>query len=38
MRISLVVLFCAVVFSASASWADDKPDVEKELNKFQGAC
>jgi uncharacterized protein (TIGR03067 family) len=36
MRISLVVLFCALGFSASASWADDKQDVEKELKKFQG--
>lgn len=37
MRISLVVLFCTVGFSASNSWADDKLDAEKELKKFQGA-
>jgi len=36
MRNSLVVLFCAVGFSASASWAEDELDVEKELKKFQG--
>jgi uncharacterized protein (TIGR03067 family) len=37
MRRSLMLLICAVGFSASASWAEDKPDVEKELKKFQGA-
>jgi len=36
MRSSLMLLFCAVGFSVSASWAEDKPDVEKELKKFQG--
>jgi uncharacterized protein (TIGR03067 family) len=36
MRSSLMLLFCAVGFSASASRAEDKPDVEKELKKFQG--
>jgi uncharacterized protein (TIGR03067 family) len=30
-------LFCAVGFGACASWAEDKPDVEMELKKFQGA-
>ncbi len=37
MRISLIFLFCALGFCASASWADDKPDAEIELKKFQGA-
>jgi uncharacterized protein (TIGR03067 family) len=36
MRSSLMLLFCAVGVSASASRAEDKPDVEKELKKFQG--
>jgi uncharacterized protein (TIGR03067 family) len=34
---SLAILFCVLGFTATASWADDKPDVEKELKKFQGA-
>ena len=39
MRISLVVIFCAVGFTASGgsgALADDKVDLEKEVRKFQG--
>ncbi len=39
MRISLMALFCAVGFAAaggSGTLADDKADLEKELEKFQG--
>ena len=36
MRISLIALIFAVGFAASGGRADDKPDVEKELKKFQG--
>jgi uncharacterized protein (TIGR03067 family) len=39
MRISLVVLFCAVGFTASGgsgTLADDKADLEKEVRRFQG--
>src|SRR5438093_12446635 len=39
MRISLVVLFCAVGFTGfggSGTLADDKADLEKEVRKFQG--
>src|SRR5262245_36761204 len=39
MRTSLLALFCAVGFTASggsASRADDKADLEKEIKKFQG--
>jgi hypothetical protein len=38
-RISLAGLFCAVGFAASGvagAQADDKPDLEKEVKKFQG--
>jgi uncharacterized protein (TIGR03067 family) len=37
MRISLVALFCAVGFAASGAPADDKADLAKEVQKFQGA-
>jgi uncharacterized protein (TIGR03067 family) len=39
MRISLVALFCAVIFAMSTrsgALADDKADLEKEAKKFQG--
>jgi uncharacterized protein (TIGR03067 family) len=39
MRISLLALFCAVGFAASsgsATLADDKADLKKEVSKFQG--
>jgi uncharacterized protein (TIGR03067 family) len=39
-RISLAALFCAVGLAASdvtGALADDKPDDEKEVRKFQGA-
>jgi uncharacterized protein (TIGR03067 family) len=40
MRSAIVTLICAVGFAAlglSGAMADDKPDMEKELKKFQGA-
>jgi uncharacterized protein (TIGR03067 family) len=40
MRISLIVLFCAVGFATSGgsgALADEKADLEKEVRKFQGA-
>ena len=39
MRISLLALFCAIGFAASGgsgTLADDKPDLEKEVRRFQG--
>jgi len=36
MRIFLAALVCAVGFAASGTLADDKADLEKELQKFQG--
>ena len=36
MRIPLVALAFAVGIAAAGTHADDKPDVEKELKKFQG--
>ncbi len=35
-RFRLLIVLLAFGFSASTCWADDKPDVEKELKKFQG--
>jgi uncharacterized protein (TIGR03067 family) len=37
MRIALAVLFCAIGVAGTAAPADDKPDLEKEVKKFQGA-
>src|SRR5437763_16931726 len=36
MRISLVAILCVLGFTASGGRADEKPDVAKELKKFQG--
>jgi uncharacterized protein (TIGR03067 family) len=39
MRITLSTLLCilGIIASGSTTRADDKPDIEKELKKFQGA-
>jgi uncharacterized protein (TIGR03067 family) len=40
MRIALVTLLCTlglITSGGTGMWTDDKPDVEKELKKFQGA-
>ena len=36
MRLSPLALLGAVVFAAAGAVADDKPDAEKEMKKFQG--
>ena len=36
-RVTVAGFLCILGFSASAGWAEDEPDVENELKKFQGA-
>lgn len=36
MRFVFPALLCAVLFAASGTGADDKPDAAKEMKKFQG--